>query len=121
MSTDRGKVPVSVIVPIRNEAENLPRCLDSIQWADEVIVVDSQSTDDSARIAEQHGARVEQFRFNGTWPKKKNWALEHLPSDYHPLVTTALDTYRRNTPHSFDPAALHAFADYIFNLIQPDL
>jgi len=78
MNTDRGKVPVSVIVPIRNEAANLPRCLDSIQWADEVIVVDSQSSDDSVRIAEQHGARVEQFRFNGTWPKKKNWALENL-------------------------------------------
>jgi glycosyltransferase involved in cell wall biosynthesis len=42
-------------------------------------VVDSQSTDDSARIAEQHGARVEQFHFNGIWPKKKNWALENLP------------------------------------------
>lgn len=74
-----NKVPVSVIVPIRNEAENLPRCLGSVQWADEIFVVDSQSTDDSARIAEQHGARVEQFRFNGTWPKKKNWALENLP------------------------------------------
>src|SRR5690242_1927966 len=72
------KVPVSVIVPIRNESTNLPRCLASVQWADEIFVVDSQSTDDSARIAEEHGARVEQFQFNGTWPKKKNWALENL-------------------------------------------
>ena len=74
-----SRVPVSVIVPIKNEAANLPRCLGSVQWADEIFVVDSQSTDDSARIAEQHGARVEQFHFNGTWPKKKNWALENLP------------------------------------------
>jgi len=79
MSPEPAKVPVSVIVPIRNEAANLPRCLDSIRWADEIFVVDSQSTDDSARIAQQNGARVEQFHFNGTWPKKKNWALENLP------------------------------------------
>jgi glycosyltransferase involved in cell wall biosynthesis len=74
-----SRVPVSIIVPIKNEAANLPRCLSSVQWADEIFVVDSQSTDDSARIAEQHGARVEQFCFNGIWPKKKNWALENLP------------------------------------------
>jgi len=72
-------VPVSIIVPIRNEAENLPRCLASIAWADEIFVVDSQSSDGSPRIAQELGARVVQFEFNGTWPKKKNWALEHLP------------------------------------------
>jgi glycosyltransferase involved in cell wall biosynthesis len=76
---DKSPVPLSVIVPIRNEAQNLPRCLASIEWADEIFVVDSQSTDGSERIAEEHGARVVQFEFNGAWPKKKNWALEHLP------------------------------------------
>src|SRR4029077_11264243 len=73
-----SRVPVSILAPIKNEAANLPRCLDSVRWADEIVVVDSQSTDESARIAEQYGARVEQFHFNGTWPKKKNWALENL-------------------------------------------
>jgi glycosyltransferase involved in cell wall biosynthesis len=66
-------------VPIKNEVENLPRCLASVAWADEIFVVDSQSTDGSPRIAEELGARVVQFEFNGTWPKKKNWALDHLP------------------------------------------
>jgi glycosyltransferase involved in cell wall biosynthesis len=73
------KVPVSVLVPIKNEAVNLRRCLDSVRWANEVFVVDSQSTDESIRIAEDAGARVVQFQFNGTWPKKKTWALENLP------------------------------------------
>ena len=72
-------VPISVLIPIKNEAENLPRCLSSVQWADEIFVVDSQSTDGSAEIAERCSAKVVQFEFNGTWPKKKNWALEHLP------------------------------------------
>src|SRR4051794_13622266 len=73
------RVPLSVIVPIKNEAENLPRCLDSIAWADEIFVVDSQSNDGSPQIAQERRAQVVQFNFNGTWPKKKNWALENLP------------------------------------------
>ena len=72
-------VPVSILIPIKNEAANLPRCLASVAWADEIFVVDSQSTDGSQQIAEKHGAKVVQFQFNGTWPKKKNWALENLP------------------------------------------
>ncbi|MEY2548354.1 MAG: hypothetical protein QOD64_936 [Verrucomicrobiota bacterium] len=72
-------VPVSVIVPVRQEAGNLPRCLESVKWADEVFVVDSHSTDATAEIAAGRGAKVVQFEFNGTWPKKKNWALENLP------------------------------------------
>lgn len=74
-----SRIPVSVVVPIKNEAANLPRCLASVGWADEIFVVDSQSTDGSQHIAEEHGATVVQFDFNGTWPKKKNWALENLP------------------------------------------
>lgn len=73
------RVPVSIVVPIKDEAANLPRCLGSAQWANEIFVVDSQSADGSIQIAEKHGAKVVQFHFNGTWPKKKNWALENLP------------------------------------------
>jgi glycosyltransferase involved in cell wall biosynthesis len=73
------KLPVSVLVPIRNEESNLPRCLASVAWADQVFVVDSQSTDASEAIARRYGAEVVQFHFNGIWPKKKNWALENLP------------------------------------------
>lgn len=74
-----SRVPVSILVPIRNEASNLPRCLEAVQWADEIFVVDSQSTDGSIELAQKYGAKVSQFEFNGTWPKKKNWALENLP------------------------------------------
>lgn len=74
-----SRVPVSVIVPIKNEAMNLARCLSSVAWADEIFVVDSQSTDSSTHVAQEHGAQVVQFHFSGTWPKKKNWALQNLP------------------------------------------
>ena len=74
-----NSVPVSILIPIKNEAANLPRCLAGVAWADEVFVVDSQSNDGSQKIAESLGATVVQFEFNGTWPKKKNWSLENLP------------------------------------------
>ncbi|MEY2498313.1 MAG: hypothetical protein QOD12_1869 [Verrucomicrobiota bacterium] len=79
--SEAGKqtVPVSILVPVRQEAANLPRCLDCVQWANEIFVVDSHSTDETAKISEAHGAQVVQFDFSGTWPKKKNWALENLP------------------------------------------
>ncbi len=73
------KAPVSVIVPVKDEAENLRRCLPALEWADEVFVVDSQSRDETSEVAEKYGASVVQFHFNGTYPKKKNWALDHIP------------------------------------------
>ncbi len=74
-----SKCRVSVLVPVKDEAENLERCLPALAWADEVFVVDSQSRDETARVARAHGASVVQVHFNGTYPKKKYWALETLP------------------------------------------
>jgi glycosyltransferase involved in cell wall biosynthesis len=75
----RSTVPVSVIVPVKNEGHQLARCLESVQWADEIIVIDSHSSDDTVAVSERCGARVVQFLQKGTWPKKKNWALENVP------------------------------------------
>ncbi|HEY9829256.1 MAG TPA: glycosyltransferase family 2 protein [Stenomitos sp.] len=79
MAFATSKIPVSVLIPAKNEEANLPACLESLSRADEVFVVDSQSSDRSVEIAEQYGATVVQFHFDGRWPKKKNWSLENLP------------------------------------------
>ncbi|MEB3210561.1 MAG: glycosyltransferase family 2 protein [Leptolyngbyaceae bacterium] len=73
------KIPISVLIPAKNEEQNLPACLESVARADEIFVVDSQSEDRSVEISQQFGANVVQFHFNGRWPKKKNWSLDHLP------------------------------------------
>lgn len=72
------KLPISVIVPVKNEERNLGPCLESLKWAEEIYVVDSYSTDATAQIARDAGAEVIQFDFTGQWPKKKEWALRNL-------------------------------------------
>src|SRR6267378_1858353 len=75
-------LPVSVIVPVRNEARNLPRCLESLAAVGEIYVIDSQSTDDTVSIAQSRGAKVVQFHYAGGWPKKRQWAMDTLPLAY---------------------------------------
>lgn len=71
-------VPLSVLIPIKNEEKNLTACLDPIyNWADEILIIDSKSTDASIDIANQFGAKVIQFEYNGGWPKKRQWALDN--------------------------------------------
>lgn len=99
-----NKIPVSVIIPAKNEETNLPACLASLQRADEIFVVDSQSTDKSAEIATSYGAKVVQFYFNGRWPKKKNWSLENLPFRNEWILIVDCD--ERITPELWDEIAL---------------
>jgi len=75
-------LPVTVIVAARNEARNLPRCLESLRDVGEVYVIDSQSSDATVQIARSHGAHVVQFHYQGGWPKKRQWAMESLPLAY---------------------------------------
>ncbi len=74
-----AKLPVSVIIAARNEARNLPRCLQALQDVAEVYVIDSQSTDNTVEIARSRGAKVIQFHYQGGWPKKRQWAINTLP------------------------------------------
>lgn len=68
-------IAVSVVVPVRNEEANLAECLRSLGAFEEVIVVDSGSTDKTCQIANDHGAQVIQFHWDGRYPKKRNWVL----------------------------------------------
>lgn len=74
-----ARLPVSVIVATRNEERNLPRCLESLAGVEEIYVVDSGSSDATVDIARSFGAKVVQFRYQGGWPKKRQWAMENLP------------------------------------------
>ena len=82
ISVEVGTLPVSVIIPVRNEAKNLPRSLRALKNVGEVYVIDSQSTDETIEIARSYDARVVQFHYQGGWPKKRQWAVNTLPLAY---------------------------------------
>lgn len=73
---------LSVIVITRNEAHNIRECLGSVSWADELIVVDSGSTDDTVAIARECGAQVIQTEGWPGYGPQKNVALSHARCDW---------------------------------------
>lgn len=73
-----GKIPVTVLVLTRNNAPDMKRCLEALRGFDEIVVVDSHSTDETAAIARKAGARVENFTWNGGYPKKRQWCLDNF-------------------------------------------
>ncbi|SDF29176.1 glycosyltransferase family 2 protein [Terriglobus roseus] len=75
---------ISVMVLTLNEEGDLPGCLESIAWSDDVWVFDSLSTDRTTAIAEASGAHVIQRKFDN-WAAHQNWAMENIPFK-HPWV-----------------------------------
>lgn len=76
-----AKVPVSILIPTRNEERNLAECLEAVSWAEDIVVFDSFSADRTEAIARAAGARFIQRRFDN-FSSHKNWALEHVPFLY---------------------------------------
>lgn len=85
------KLTVTVIT--RNEASNIAAALESVSWADEIIVVDSHSTDDTVAIARRHASRVEVRDWTG-YSDQKNFAAGLASHDW----ILSLDADERVTP-----------------------
>ena len=86
---------LSVAMIVKNEAHHLAQCLDTVNaWVDEIVILDSGSTDATQQIAEQYGAK---FYQNTDWPgvgKQRHIAQEYVTSDYD----LCLDADERVTP-----------------------
>jgi len=85
---------LSVTIITKNEAENIRACLESVAWADEIIVVDSGSSDDTVKICNEMGAKV---YVTEDWPGfgiQKNRALPHATG----VWVLSLDADERVTP-----------------------
>ncbi len=71
-------LPITVILAVKNEAANLPKCLAALKPAERIVVLDSSSTDATPQIVRDHGAELVNFTYAGGHPKKRQWALETL-------------------------------------------
>lgn len=69
---------ITVLIATRNEAANIGICLKHLEPVRRVLVIDSNSTDETVLIARQHGAEVVSFEWNGQYPRKRQWALDQL-------------------------------------------
>lgn len=68
---------ITIVFPVKNEADNLRRAIPLVQKLGPVLVVDSGSTDATCDVAQQLGAEVVQFAWDGQFPKKRNWVLRN--------------------------------------------
>ena len=73
-----GIIPVTVVIPVKNEEKTLADCLNLLNEFNEVIVVDSSSTDLTPQIVKESGRTYVNFVWNGTFPKKRNWVLRNM-------------------------------------------
>lgn len=116
-------IPVTAIVLTKNEESGIGLTLSRLGDFDEVIVVDSASTDRTVEIAEAAGATVVQFAWNGGYPKKKQWSLENagarnewvllLDADEYPTPELVREIERAATPGG-DVVAYDIELDYWF-------
>ena len=117
-------LPISAVVFTKNEEINITECLNSLKNFGEIVVLDSSSIDRTAKIASELGARVIVFKWNGKYPKKRQWSLEQVEykNDWILFVdaderitvnfVTELRDFMANSTDSFSAASIPI--DYYF-------
>ena len=88
-----GRARLSVVLVAQNAAPQLPECLASVAFTDEVVVVDSRSTDATAALAARYGARVVEKEWLG-FGRQKQFAVEQAANDW----VLCLDADERVSP-----------------------
>lgn len=88
-----NRVPLSVVILTKNEVGRLADCLRTVQWADDVVVIDDESTDETVRLAESMGARVLRRKMD-IEGRHRNWANAQARHEW----VLSLDADERLTP-----------------------
>ncbi len=74
---------IAAVIPSKNSEKKIGSCLASVAgWADEIIILDSESTDNTVKIAQGYGAKVYAHPFLGTWAKERNFGAEKAASTW---------------------------------------
>ena len=88
-----GKIPLSVVILTKNEADRIRDCIDSVRWAEDILIVDDESTDETIAIVQSLGARVlrRKMEIEG---RHRNWAYGQAAHEW----VLSLDADERVTP-----------------------
>ena len=76
-----GRLPISVIITTFNEEINIEDCIRSVLWADEILVVDSLSTDRTVELATRHPVKLLEREYFGS-AAQKNWSMDRVENDW---------------------------------------
>lgn len=76
-SKSKKILPITCVILTKNEELAIRDCLKSVNFCQQIVVFDSHSTDKTKDIVLENGLQLINFTWNGTYPKKKQWALQH--------------------------------------------
>ena len=115
----RGENMLSLCMIVKNEEQNLPRCLKSVKhFVDEMIIVDTGSEDNTAEIAKSFGADVYCFEWNGSFSEARNFSMERAKGDWI-LIMDADDEMYPYAPEKIRELITDTDADaYFFETIS---
>lgn len=129
-----AKVGVSVIILTRNEERNIRDCIESVMdFADEVLVIDDGSTDETVPISERLGAKVLSHPLNGDWGQQKNFAMDNAVNDWillldaderisEPLAREIVAAVSAGEAYAYDMHRENRFQHHVANhgILRPD-
>lgn len=105
---------------VKNEATNLPRCLESLQAiAHEIIVIDTGSTDDTIAIAQQYGAQVHQIEWNHDFAAARNESLKYATQEW--ILVLDADERLANGIDTTLKAAMQSAEVLVINLVRQEI
>ncbi|MBD1848931.1 tetratricopeptide repeat protein [Leptolyngbya sp. ST-U4] len=105
---------------VKNEAANLPRCLESVQgMVDQIVILDTGSTDETVTIAQSFGAEVHHFPWNNSFAAARNESLKYITGDW----VLVLDADEALNPQIIPPLrqAMQQTQAIVINLIRQEI
>jgi len=92
---------VSACLMVKNESETLPRCLESIKWVDEIIIVDTGSTDNTIEIAKSYKAKVYEHPWENDFSKHRNQSIGYATGDWILIIDADEEIEEKIDPKEF--------------------
>ena len=121
---------ISACMMVKNEEKNIDRCLKSVKGnVDEIIIIDTGSTDNTVKVCESYGAKVFNYPFEGEiiddFSKYRNLSIQHASSDWLMIIDADEELFMKTNSHGFRkslaniPSQIHGLA-ILFEDVQKD-
>lgn len=106
---------LTVCLIVKNEEHCLGRCLDSIKdWADQIVIVDTGSTDNTLQVARQYKAQIEYFSWKDDFAQARNYSLQFAVSDW--ILVLDADEYIEGNLESLSDLAVQEYEGYYLTI-----